>query len=67
MNKAIKIRIYPTDEQKTLIEKTFGCCRWVWNAMLSERKEAYEKEGKSVQPTPAISTRKLCMKSYRLS
>lgn len=53
MNKAIKIRIYPTDEQKTLIEKTFGCCRWVWNAMLSERKEAYEKEGKSVQPTPA--------------
>lgn len=53
MNKAIKIRIYPTDEQKVLIEKTFGCCRWVWNAMLSERKEAYEKEGKSVQPTPA--------------
>ncbi len=29
--KAYKVRIYPNKEQKTLINKTFGCCRFIWN------------------------------------
>ena len=53
MNKAIKVRIYPTDDQKVLIEKTFGCCRWIWNTMLSERKEVYEQTKTTIHPTPA--------------
>ncbi|NCS85190.1 MAG: helix-turn-helix domain-containing protein, partial [Cyanobacteria bacterium] len=28
MLKAYRYRIYPTDEQKVLLAKTFGCCRW---------------------------------------
>ena len=41
--KALKIRIYPNVEQPTLLNKTFGCTRFVYNSMLSERKEVYSK------------------------
>lgn len=41
--KALKVRIYPNETQKVLLLKTFGCCRFIYNAMLSERKEVYEK------------------------
>ena len=30
-HKAFKFRIYPTQEQEVLLNKTFGCCRFVWN------------------------------------
>ena len=53
MNRAIKYRIYPTEEQQVLFAKTFGCCRKVWNLMLDERETAYLKEGRSCRPTPA--------------
>lgn len=43
INKAYKIRIYPNYEQTGQINKTIGCCRFVFNQMLAERKEAYEK------------------------
>ena len=41
--KAYKFRIYPNREQKIMIDKTFGCTRFVFNKFLSERKEKYEK------------------------
>lgn len=44
MLKAYKYRIYPNEEQKVQIEKTFGCCRFVYNQILSYRKEKYKKE-----------------------
>ena len=42
-NKAFKFRLYPNKEQKELLAKTFGCVRFVYNKMLTERKETYEK------------------------
>lgn len=48
MLKAYKYRIYPNNEQKEQIAKTFGCCRFVYNQTLSYRKENYEKEKKSI-------------------
>lgn len=42
-NKAYKFRLYPTEEQAFLMRKTFGCVRFVYNKMLEERKETYEK------------------------
>src|SRR5690625_7224971 len=42
-NKAFKFRLYPNKEQKELLAKTFGCVRFVYNKMLAERKETYEK------------------------
>lgn len=48
MLKAYKYRIYPNNEQKEQIAKTFGCSRFVYNRTLSYRKEKYEKEKKTV-------------------
>ncbi|MGE7632445.1 RNA-guided endonuclease TnpB family protein [Bacillus paramycoides] len=59
-NKAYKFRLYPTEEQAHLIRKTFGCVRFVYNKMLTERKEVYEKYKENKEelkkqklPTPA--------------
>ena len=53
MNKAIKYRIYPNTEQMTMFAKTFGCCRKVYNLMLSDKIESYKETGKFVSVTPA--------------
>ena len=39
--KGFKFPIYPTPEQKKLLEQTFGCCRKVYNFALNETKEEY--------------------------
>ena len=41
--KALKIRIYPNVQQTILLNKTFGCSRFIYNTMLSERKDVYAK------------------------
>ena len=41
--KAYKLRIYPTNSQRELIEKTFGCTRYIYNNFLAERKNKYEE------------------------
>lgn len=40
-HKSLKLRIYPNKEQLILINKTFGCCRLVYNERLQERNEFY--------------------------
>lgn len=52
-NRAIKYRIYPTTEQSILFAKTFGCCRKVWNLMLSDKIEGYKVTGRFPAVTPA--------------
>ena len=42
MEKAYKFRIYPNKQQEELINKTFGCCRFVYNRYLAKRIELYE-------------------------
>lgn len=42
--KAYKYRIYPNKAQQELIQKTFGCCRFVYNYYLNKRKEVYEND-----------------------
>lgn len=41
MNKSFKVRIYPNRKQIQLIEKTFGCVRYVYNYMLNLKQKAY--------------------------
>lgn len=48
MIKAYKYRIYPNKQQKELIQKTFGCCRFVYNQTLAHRKELYETKKESM-------------------
>ena len=51
--KSYKYRIYPNDIQKELIEKTFGCSRFIWNKMLEDRKNQIFYNGKLSKITPA--------------
>ena len=41
---AYKYRIYPNKKQQELIQKTFGCTRFVYNYYLNKRKEMYEND-----------------------
>ena len=43
IQKGIRVRLYPTDEQEILINKTFGCCRFVYNQPLTDCKQSYEQ------------------------
>lgn len=46
--KGYKYRIFPTDEQKILIDKTISCCRYVWNGFLALREFRYKEFGESM-------------------
>lgn len=52
-NKAYKFRIYPSTEQKVLFAKTFGCVRFVYNKMLSDKIKYYEETKQKLNNTPA--------------
>ena len=39
-----RFRLYPNKEQRELVAKTFGCCRWVYNWRLAMRKKAWEEK-----------------------
>ena len=54
MREARRYRIFPDEAQKTLFAKTFGCCRFLYNQMVADRKKAYEETGKTVRRTPAF-------------
>jgi len=49
----IKARLYPTKAQAELFEKTFGCCRYIWNQMLADEQRFYLETGTHFIPTPA--------------
>ncbi|KEI10158.1 IS200/IS605 family element RNA-guided endonuclease TnpB [Clostridium novyi] len=58
MLKAYKYRIYPNKEQRLYLAKTFGCTRFIYNKMLSDRIKVYEENKdldikKVKYPTPA--------------
>lgn len=42
-HKAYKIRIYPNNKQKMLLNKTFGCVRFLYNQFLDERINVYKE------------------------
>jgi putative transposase len=43
VQKSIRVRLYPTEEQEVLIDKTIGCCRFVHNQTLENCKQSYEQ------------------------
>lgn len=48
LRRAVKVRLYPTDEQKQILAQHFGCARWWWNYGLNKSIETYKKTGKSL-------------------
>lgn len=52
-NKAYKFRIYPDDEQNIMFAKTFGCVRFIYNKMLSDKINYYHETKQKLNNTPA--------------
>lgn len=48
IEKSYKYRIYPNREQRELLEKHFGCVRWVFNWGLERKIKAYQKNKKRI-------------------
>src|SRR5215467_13143152 len=46
--RAYKFRFYPTEEQRIMFARTFGCVRFVYNWGLQTRKTAYFQHGQSL-------------------
>ena len=46
--RAVKIRLYPNRDQATLLAKTLGCKRFIWNQMLADRQAWYREHGTSI-------------------
>lgn len=47
IHRTYKFMLYPNKEQETFLAQHFGCVRWIYNHFLNERKEQYQKTGKS--------------------
>ena len=48
MEYSYKFRLYPNREQENLIQRTFGCVRFVFNTFLGKRIDAYKTEKKTL-------------------
>lgn len=60
---ALKVRLYPTQEQAVLINRTLGCCRQVYNTMLASRLDFYDKNIKDKELSKAEKSE--IYKSYK--
>lgn len=60
--KTFKYRLYPTGEQKVLIDKHFGCVRFVYNYAISKQMESI-KETQKILPSRTIQNAVVAMKS----
>ena len=52
-NKALVYAIYPNEKQNIQCQKTFGCCRFVYNQMLTVQRERHETGEKHLSKTNA--------------
>ena len=51
VQRAHKLRFYPTADQSRQLDVYFGAARWVWNRALEFRSKAYRRRGESVTGT----------------
>lgn len=48
MERSYRFRIYPNAKQLTQIQRTFGCCRFIYNHYLAARIDSYEADGTTI-------------------
>ena len=53
--KTYQYRIYPNKEQQVLIQKTFGCCRFVYNRMLQYKQDIYNQEQRTANKFECVN------------
>ena len=69
--KGYVFRMYPTKEQEDLINKTFGCSRFLYNHFLDDKIKEYKIAGKSkttydqIKLIPSLSKEKEWIKGIK--
>ena len=58
VNRALKVRIYPTQEQKTFLDKSLGCSRFFYNYLLNEKIEFYKTEIEPIKDDTKLKSEK---------
>lgn len=53
MLKGYKFRLYPNKEQQIYFAKCFGCTRFIYNRMLSDKIDYYKETKQKLNNTPA--------------
>lgn len=53
VHKGYKFRLYPNDKQKEYFAKCFGCARFIYNKMLADKIEHYQKTGENLIVYPS--------------
>jgi putative transposase len=48
MKKTFKFRLFPSKQQRRLLDSTLEECRWLYNRTLQERRDVYEQKGISL-------------------
>ena len=48
MLRVVKVRIYPSQQQKVSLAQAFGTTRWVWNYFLALTNQTYKETGKGI-------------------
>ena len=58
VNRALKVRLYPSQEQKTFLDKSLGCSRFFYNYRLNEQIEFYKNEIEPVKDNEKLKKEK---------
>ena len=58
VNRALKVRIYPSQEQKTFLDKSLGTSRFFYNHLLNERLEFYKNEIEPIKDNEKLKKEK---------
>lgn len=53
IHKGYKFRLYPNKKQEEYFAKCFGCCRFIYNKMLADKIDYYQKTGENLIVYPA--------------
>lgn len=61
-NLALKLRLYPTKDQKEYLDKSFGCTRFIYNYYLNDKNKFYENNIKGIEDK---KERNVVWKSYK--
>ena len=58
VNRALKVRLYPSQEQKTFLDKSLGCSRFFYNYRLNEQIEFYKNEIEPIKDNEKLKKEK---------
>ncbi len=65
--KAFQYRLYPTKEQQRLLERQLEACRWLWNTLPAERKQAWAGRQETVDSYDVLAVEDLSVRNMMVN